>query len=187
MKREEGGLQGFWSMLGCRRSLRKNDDGADIQKPHAVQCWVERPTAHLSSKFPKQGSRAETILSRFRISSAEREREREREIDEMPHSSSHLLLITAPATGCFHEHHHLKCGAVALNWSKSYKYASTFVSAAARVGNSKSSSRCLIRCDYQLADLAPATSATYGLLLLGGGLFACKLFHFFSNFVWFLS
>ncbi|GMY30707.1 protein FATTY ACID EXPORT 4, chloroplastic [Fagus crenata] len=90
----------------------------------------------------------------------------------MPHSSSHLLLITAPATGCFHEHHHLKCGAVALNWSKSYKYASSFVSAAARVGNSKSSSRCLIRCDYQLADLAPATSATYGLLLLGGGLFA---------------
>ena len=79
MKREEGGLQGFWSMLGCRRSLRKNDDGADIQKPHAVQCWVERPTAHLSSKFPKQGSLR--LYSAGLESHQRRERERERERD----------------------------------------------------------------------------------------------------------
>ncbi|KAM4130731.1 hypothetical protein ACJW30_01G124000 [Castanea mollissima] len=37
---------------------------------------------------------------------------------------------------------------------------------------SSSSSRIIFRCNSQLADLAPATSAAYGLLLLGGGLFA---------------
>ncbi|KAK4601050.1 hypothetical protein RGQ29_010582 [Quercus rubra] len=82
---------------------------------------------------------------------------------------SSSLPITAPATGCFQEHHHLKCGTVALNvnWSNSYQYA--------RMSKSKSkasSSRILFRCNSQLADLAPATSAAYGLLLLGGGLFA---------------
>uniref|UniRef100_A0A7N2KUJ0 Uncharacterized protein n=1 Tax=Quercus lobata TaxID=97700 RepID=A0A7N2KUJ0_QUELO len=80
---------------------------------------------------------------------------------------SSWLPITAPAAGCFQEHHHLKCGAVALNvnWSNSYQYA--------RMSKSKaSSSRILFRCNSQLADLAPATSAAYGLLLLGGGLFA---------------
>ncbi|XP_057954351.1 protein FATTY ACID EXPORT 4, chloroplastic [Malania oleifera] len=31
---------------------------------------------------------------------------------------------------------------------------------------------CSFRCNSRLADLAPATSAAYGVLLLGGGLFA---------------
>ncbi|KAL4651141.1 hypothetical protein ACB092_01G138900 [Castanea dentata] len=91
--------------------------------------------------------------------------------------SSSWLPITAPATGFFQEYHHLKCGAVALT---SYQYASSFVSATARISKFKSkskakaSSRIIFRCNSQLAlaDLAPATSAAYGLLLLGGGLFA---------------
>jgi hypothetical protein len=29
-------------------------------------------------------------------------------------------------------------------------------------------------CKCQLADIAPVTSAVYGVILLGGGLFACK-------------
>ncbi|KAM4122958.1 hypothetical protein ACB094_01G123400 [Castanea mollissima] len=86
--------------------------------------------------------------------------------------SSSWLPITAPATGFFQEYHHLKCGAVALT---GYQYASSFVFSTARMSKSKassSSSRIIFRCNSQLADLAPATSAAYGLLLLGGGLFA---------------
>ncbi|XP_075658888.1 uncharacterized protein LOC142628723 isoform X2 [Castanea sativa] len=89
--------------------------------------------------------------------------------------SSSSLPITAPATGFFQEYHHLKCGAVALT---GYQYASSFVFSTARMSKSKSkvssSSRIIFRCNSQLAlaDLAPATSAAYGLLLLGGGLFA---------------
>lgn len=108
----------------------------------------------------------------------------------MAYSSSSSLLITAPATGFFQEHHNLKCGAVALT---GYQYASSFVSATARMSKSKSkskasssSSRIIFRCNSQLADLAPATSAAYGLLLLGGGLFACKLSHLFFKFWSFL-
>ena len=157
---------GFWSMLG---GLKKTDDGAGIEKPRPVRFWAE---AHLSTQFPKEEKhRTETIV----LVEYTGERERER---EMAYYSSSLP-ITAPATGCFQEHHHLKCGAVALNvnWSNSYQYA--------RMSKSKSkvsSSRILFRCNSQLADLAPATSAAYGLLLLGGGLFACKLFHFFFKF-----
>lgn len=44
------------------------------------------------------------------------------------------------------------------------------------ISNGKSHNYSL-RCSSQLAsELAPAASAAYGVLLLGGGLFACKLF-----------
>jgi len=57
---------------------------------------------------------------------------------------------------------------------------------------SNSSATCISKrrrlgCKCQLADLAPVTSAAYGVILLGGGLFACKnwifSFSFFFAFV----
>ncbi|KAF5477922.1 hypothetical protein F2P56_004528, partial [Juglans regia] len=90
----------------------------------------------------------------------------------MSYSSSCLLPIPAPASVRFCRHHiQLKCGPGALNWSKSCLHVGSFVSAA-RLTKSKSRSRSIFRCSSQLAELGPATSAAYGFLLLGGGLFA---------------
>lgn len=87
----------------------------------------------------------------------------------MSYSSSYLLLIPAPgpATGWLNEYHRLKCRPVELD---SYRYAGSFGFKSKSI--SVSNSRRLFRCNSQLEELAPATSAAYGLLLLGGGLFA---------------
>ncbi|KAB1215610.1 hypothetical protein CJ030_MR4G001660 [Morella rubra] len=74
----------------------------------------------------------------------------------MSFSSSYSLLIPAPATGCFHGHHHsrrLKCGPVALNWSKSCEHAGSFLSAP-RMRKAKSCRQRLFHCKSQLAELA---------------------------------
>ena len=52
---------------------------------------------------------------------------------------------------------------------------------------SNSSDTCISKrrrlgCKCQLADLAPVTSAAYGVILLGGGLFACKNWIFSFSF-----
>lgn len=51
------------------------------------------------------------------------------------------------------------------------------------IGGSRTtkSNRRPLGCRSQLADLAPATSAVYGALLLGGGLFACQYFTLFPS------
>lgn len=142
-----------------------------------VEGWVkacESPKAPLDySIFESAGEQCRAQTSRYCTGRGQR---------RMSYSSSCLLPIPAPASVRFHRHHiQLKCGPGALNWSKSCLHVGSFVSAA-RLTKSKSRSRSIFRCSSQLAELGPATSAAYGFLLLGGGLFACKLLHFFQNF-----
>ncbi|XXG43451.1 hypothetical protein AAC387_Pa01g3486 [Persea americana] len=59
-----------------------------------------------------------------------------------------------------------------LQISTRYLSTSSPISTSTKSRSFKSHSLPIIRCSAQLAELAPAASAAYGTLLLGGGLFA---------------
>lgn len=89
--------------------------------------------------------------------------------------SSTTLLIPPPVkskTECTHLPHQLQ----AISFSPS-----VFTATAVCVRNEKryltSRRRFCCKSQLSLAELAPATSAVYGALLFGGGLFACTLVH----------